>query len=82
MLDVFGAGKVRIGTHGQDMMVTTEIPMTMALLTLYDMRYAVNIPPQNRPIQSWFTWLTDATAIIYRSHLRLGFASCAIYTPQ
>lgn len=40
-------------TYGQDMIDTTAIPMMMALLTLYDMRYVVNTPPMNTPIQSW-----------------------------
>jgi hypothetical protein len=39
-------------TYGHDMIETTAIPITIALLTLYDMRYAVNMPPHNKPIQS------------------------------
>lgn len=37
-------------SRGHEMMETTAIPMTMALFTLYDIKYAVSTPPQRRPI--------------------------------
>ena len=41
-----------MSTYGQDMIETTAIPITIALFTLYDIRYAVKMPPQRSPIQS------------------------------
>lgn len=37
-------------THGQDRIDTIEIPMIIAALTRYDMRYAVTTPPHIIPI--------------------------------
>jgi len=39
-------------THGQDMIETIMMPIMIADLTLYAMRYAVKSPPQMTPIQS------------------------------
>lgn len=40
----------KCSTHGQDMMETIPIPMTMALLTLKAIKNATNMPPMKMPI--------------------------------